>query len=291
MYNVLSGGHWPLSSLLHSLDYQECMYPTPHPHVCFDGAAAGGGIWIPSQRIHQTSKLPQSADSGLLLRHPRLCSQSERVDRYYNCYLAADILRDRTWHLERVGFRPLTAQVERTEPRDWRTISYLHHGFAMRRTIGQTDSNCFGELRSFSLALKLPFVILSEEREIILLYWIVNWSWAILGNILNILFSLPSLSSVLTDSTTLVSAQSLLSRVTSSEKSSRKGFPVRRTTSQRFFTCRWKVFWAARPASWFWKFLGLSGSWPERNWSSNWWMILESSVPDSIHRLYKKIVF
>ena len=151
---------WPLSlfsPLLRPLDYHERMYPTPHPHVCFDGAAAGEGVWIPSRRTDQTSKLPQSADGGLLLRHPRLCSQSERVDRYYNCYLAADILRDRTWHLERVGFRPLTAQVERTEPRDWRTISYLHHGFAMRRTIGQTDSNCFGELRSFSLALKLPF--------------------------------------------------------------------------------------------------------------------------------------
>ena len=58
-------------------------------------------VFIKRQNFHR-----QSTDSGLLLRLPRLCSQSvERMDRYYHCYLAADILRDQTWHLGCVGFR------------------------------------------------------------------------------------------------------------------------------------------------------------------------------------------
>ena len=90
---------WPFgffSPLLHPLGCEERMCLTPHPHVCYDGTASEDKVWIPSC-IHQTLKHRRLVEGVLLLRHPRLCSQSERVDRYYHCYFAADILRDRTW--------------------------------------------------------------------------------------------------------------------------------------------------------------------------------------------------
>ena len=50
--------------------------------------------------IHRMLKHEQSVEGGLLLHHPRLCGQSERLDWYYRCYFAADILRDRTWKVK-----------------------------------------------------------------------------------------------------------------------------------------------------------------------------------------------
>lgn len=164
---------WPLglfsSSLCH-LGCQECMCPTSYTHVCYDGAAVGDGVWMPSQRIPHTLKLQQSADSGLLLYHPRLCSQSERVDRYHHCYLAADILR-----LDVALGRHRLPDSDSLGGKDW--TSWLKNKWANRLT-------------AISLLLwSFPLVIPTEEREIIL-YWIVNWPWVILGNILDILLIL-----------------------------------------------------------------------------------------------------
>lgn len=66
---------WPLFSLLASFRLSATYVSHTVSTRLLVGAAATDAVWIPSRRIHQTSKLPQSADSGLLLRHPRLCSQ------------------------------------------------------------------------------------------------------------------------------------------------------------------------------------------------------------------------
>lgn len=66
----------------------------------------------------------------------------------------------------------------------------------------------------------------------------------------------PTSSSDCTVSATAASIQFLLSRVTSSGKSSRKGLPIFLITSDRLFTWRWKVRWEAWPVSWFLGVLG-----------------------------------
>ena len=74
------------------------------------------------------------------------------------------------------------------------------------------------------------------------------------------------------------SAQSRLSKNTSSEKSAKKGL-------QRLVTCLWKVFYVDRPSSWFRTFWGLSGSLSEKSSLSNCFQSLDSSGSYSIQHL------
>lgn len=155
---------WPLglfSPLLHDLGYQERMYPTPHPHVCFDGAAARDGVWIPSRRIHQTSKLPQSAGMQWTITAPSKTLQSiwaggSVLSLLFGCrhFKRSDLALEihRFPNSDSAGGKDWTSWLKNSLITPSRLCN-------RRRTIGQTGSNWFGdlELRSFSLALKFRF--------------------------------------------------------------------------------------------------------------------------------------